>query len=397
MPEPIRIAFIEQDTGIGGAEVNLFSLLERLDPQRFEPVVIVPYPGPLTKRLEQMGVRYQVIPRPKLISTSTFIFDKKCFNPFAVIYDVATFIPCIFRISRFLRKERVHVVHTNAIVAHFYGALAARMAGVPCVWHMQDIVDPKMALGIVRRGLVYFGGILPNKIVAVSHAVGNMFTGKSSSKIKIVYNGTDCKRFSPEVDGSGIRKEFGIRNNEFVVGIIGRLAQWKGQKEFLQAAAKVAESASNVKFIVVGDTTFNRAEFKEELIQFTKELALESKVIFTGMRNDVQQILKAMDVLVHCSILPEPFGLVIVEGMAAGVPVIAANQGGPCEIIISGEDGFLVDPHKSDELATAILLLLNDESLRRKISNAARIKVEGFFAVELFVHNFEVVYQEVSV
>ncbi len=287
-------------------------------------------------------------------------------------------------------------MHTNSMIAHIYGSIAAKLAGVPCIWHMQDIVDPRMAFGMVRRMLVYLGGILPKKIVVVSKAAGAMFDGKSASKVHVIYNGTDCKRFSPEVDGSAVRRELGISEEELVVGMVGRLTRWKGHKEFLKAAARVAEQMENTKFLVIGDTTFGDPRFKDELIRLVKTLKLESRVIFTGARNDIPALLRAMDVLVHASILPEPFGLVIIEGMAAGVPVIAADQGGPREIISEGEDGFLVDPHKTNELAQAIIRLLRDESLRKRISEAARKKVEKHFTVDNFVRRFAQLYSEAA-
>lgn len=392
----LRIAFIEQDAGIGGAEVNLFYLLGGMDRRRFRPLVIVPFEGPLTDRLKELGVQFKVISRAKLISTSTYIWGRKIFNPFAVFFDVLIFLPAIWKIRNFLRREQVDLVHTNSMVAHIYGALAARLAGIPCIWHMQDIVDPKMAFGAVGRTLAFLGGFLPRKIVAVSKAVGEPFDGKSMRKIQVIYNGVDIQKFSPDVDGSDIRKELNITDSEFIVGIVGRLTQWKGQKEFLKAAAKLQGEVPDARFLIVGDTTFSTQDFKSELIQLAKDLKLESKVIFAGGRSDVPSVLRVMDVLVHASILPEPFGLVIIEGMAAGIPVIAANRGGPREIIAEGEDGFLVDPCKTNELAHAIIGLLEDESLRKRISEAGRIKVERHFTVDKFVHQFEQLYLETA-
>ena len=396
MSDPIRIAVIEQDVGIGGAEVNLFYLFREMDRSRFEAVVIVPREGPLTARLKELGVAYRLIPRPKFMPTSSYLFGKKIFNPFAVLYDVVAFMPAIWRIRNFLRRENINVVHTNAMVAHIYGGIAARLAGIPCIWHMQDIVDPKMAFGVVRRVLVFLGGILPKKIVVVSKAVGEMFNGKGASRLHVIYNGADFKKFSPEVDGSAVRKEFGISEGELVVGMVGRLTQWKGQREFLRAAARIDAEIGNVRFLVVGGTTFSKESYLDELHDLTHALALTGKVIFSGFRTDIPQLTSAMDICVLPSVLPDPCPLVLFDYMASAKPIVASSTGGIPEIIEHGEDGLLVDARKADELADAILRLLKDEPLRRRISEAAQKKVEKYFSIEKFVQQFEQLYLETA-
>jgi glycosyltransferase involved in cell wall biosynthesis len=394
MRSEIKIAFIEQDSGIGGAEVNLFHLFKGLNKDLFRPVVLVPYTGPLTERLRETGVKYHVIPRVKFMSTSTYITGRKIFNPFAVFYDFIVFIPAVLRLKEYLKRERINIVHTNSMLAHMYGGIAAKLAGVPCIWHMQDIVDPRMALGFAAKAVNLLGSVLPERIVSVSNAVGRMFQGKSVPKVRIIYNGTDTEEFSPEIKGSGIRHEFGIAEDELVVGMVGRLKEWKGQKEFLRAAASIARCFPNTKFLIVGDTTFGRKDYRNELIHLSEELGISSKVIFTGNRKDVPEVIRAMDAIVHASLGPEPFGLVIIEGMASGVPVIASNRGAPVEIIEHGKDGFLVNPEDTEELADTITGLLRDKSLRDKIAGAARRKVVERFSIKKFVSGFQKIYIE---
>jgi glycosyltransferase involved in cell wall biosynthesis len=395
MSDLIKIAYVEQDSNIGGAEVNLFYLFERMNRDHFYPVVVVPCEGPLTERLKEIGVRYHIIAQVKFISTSTYILWKKIFNPFAVIYDVLVFLPTVWSLRSFLKKERVNIVHTNSMLAHIYGGIAAKIAGIPCIWHMQDIVNPRMVFGFAERAMNIFGNFLPKRIISVSNAVEKMFKGKSAQKVRVVYNGTDTKKFSSQIDGSGIRKEFNISNDEFVVGIVGRLVIWKGQREFLKAASVIVRKIPNTKFLIVGDTTFGSKEYKKELYDLACELGIESKVIFSGGRDDIPNIIRAMDVMVHTSIDPEPFGLVIIEGMASGVPVVASNRGGPIEIIEHGKDGFLADPEKTENLATIIMELLKNKYLRKKIGEKARKKVVEQFSVEKFTSEFQKIYCEV--
>ncbi len=391
----IKIAFIEQDAGIGGAEVNLLYLFRLMNRERFRAVVIVPYEGPLTERLKELKVEFHVISRAKLMSTSTYIFGKKIFNPLAVLYDIVISVSGVLKIRTFLRRERVDIVHTNSMVAHVYGAFAAKLAGVPSIWHMQDIIDPRMALGSICKTMVFLGGILPQRIAVVSRTVGTMFYGKSASRVCVIYNGTDCKSFSPETDGSAVRKELGISDCGSVVGIVGRLTPWKGQREFLRAAAIVSEQIPETRFLIVGDTTFGSTEYKAELCRITEEMGLSSKVIFTGFRTDVSELIAAMDLCVLSSVLPDPCPLVLFDYMASGKPVVATKLGGAPEIVENGKNGFLVDPSRTDEFADRMIALLKDRQLRERISSAARKRVEECFTVEKFVHQFERLYDEV--
>jgi len=396
MSDQIKITFIEQDTGIGGAEVNLFYLFERMNRDRFHPIVVVPYEGPLTERLEEMGVEHRIIRQVKFISTSTYVFGKKIFNPFAVLFDIMIFLPTIWRIRSFLKKEEINIVQTNSMVAHIYGAIAARLAGVPCIWHMQDIVDPKMALGLVRKTLVYIAAVMPDRIVAVSKAVGRMFTGRSAAKVRIVYNGTDTERFSPNVDGSVVRREFNIADDYPVIGMIGRLVYWKGHQEFLKAISMVKKELNDVRALIVGDTTFGNSEYKDELVQMANRLGIAKNVIFAGHRSDISRVLRAMDIMVHASITPEPFGLVIVEAMASGIPVIAAKSGGPLEIIEHGKDGFLIDPHSSKDLVKGIIEILKNEDMKANFAKSGREKIKKKFYINNFIAGFEQVYSKAS-
>lgn len=396
MSDPNKIAFIEQDSGIGGAEVNLFYLLQGMDRRLFHPVVVVPCEGPLTDRLKVSGFRFQVIPRPKLISTSAYFFGKRIFNPLAALYDVFVCIPAVLKIKRFLIRERIEVVHTNSMVAHIYGAVAAKLAGVPCVWHMQDIVDSKTAFGLFRIILSFIAGRLPAKIAAVSKAVASMFPDLAGERLRVVYNGVDTDIYSPVPAGDRIRSELGIPEADMIVGIVGRLVRWKGHREFLEAAAVVAARVPRVRFLIVGDTTFGSGKYREELASLSEKLGISSKVTFTGFRPDVPRLLAGMDVLVHASTRPEPFGLVVVEGMAAAVPVIASVHGAANEIIDDGEDGFLVDPADTQALAGIMIKLLEDAPLRKRIGSASRRKAVENYSIARFINQMEEVYTDAA-
>ncbi len=395
MSEPVRIAVIEESAGIGGAEVNLLNLCRFLDRDRFRYLVVVPTEGPLTKRLVALGVDYYVLPRARLLSTSFYMLGRKIFNPMAVFYNMLTLLPYILKLRNILRQMQINIVHTNSMMAHLYGGISARLAGVPCIWHMQDIVDNK-CFGMVLALMNFLGGVLPTKIVAISQAVAKMYSGESFSRVRVIYNGSDVTRFAPGPASEVLRAELGLEAGSLVVGIVGRLVRWKGHPEFLRMAALVAKNVPNVRFLIIGDTTFGPGSYGNELRELVETLGLAEKVVFTGGRDDVPELMRLLDVFIHASITPEPFGLVITEAMAAGLPVIASSLGGPKEIVQDGRNGFLVDPRDHRVCADSVIRLCQDEKLRTSLGEAARQTVVERFSITNFSMQMADVYRQLA-
>jgi glycosyltransferase involved in cell wall biosynthesis len=177
---------------------------------------------------------------------------------------------------------------------------------------------------------------------------------------------------------------------------VGRLAPWKGQREFLEAARLVATEWPEARFLVVGDVAFDGPSYRDALRRLVRRLGLEDRVIFTGWRRDVPVVLAAADVLVHSSVLPEPFGLVIVEAMAMERPVVASRLGGPGEIVRDGHEGVLVDPRHPEEIAEALLRLAADPALRTCMGRTGRVRALGCFGAERFVQEMEAVLHEAA-
>ena len=161
------------------------------------------------------------------------------------------------------------------------------------------------------------------------------------------------------------------------VGIVGRLDPWKGQHVFLQAFAKAFPDGRE-EAILVGTSLFGAEEYREQLERQAADLGLDGRVDFRGFRRQVEDELRRLDVLVHASTIPEPFGQVVVEGMAMGLPVVAADAGGPAEVIADGVNGLLYPPGDVDELAILLRRLATDAALRERLGEAARVRAEDF-------------------
>jgi len=267
-----------------------------------------------------------------------------------------------------LRRLRPDLVHTNSLKAAIYGGLAARLAGVPVVWHVRDRITedylPSAAVRLVRA----FARWVPAGIIANSRTTLDTL-GPLRCPTAVVPSPIDPALLDRPRPPRG--------NRPFTAAMVGRLAPWKGQDVFLEAFAKAFPGGPE-RALVVGSALFGERLYERELRACTSRLGLTDRVEFTGFTDDVAGQLDRADVLVHASVIPEPFGLVVVEGMAAGLPVIAADAGGPAEVITNEVDGLLCPPANVDALATALQRLAADEDLGARLAANARARADAF-------------------
>jgi glycosyltransferase involved in cell wall biosynthesis len=230
-------------------------------------------------------------------------------------------------------------------------------------------------------------------IVANSQAVARALP--VSRNVRVVHNGIDVQQFSPGQSGATFRRQFEIPPDVALVGMIGRLRPWKGQERFIHMAERVARKEATVHFTIVGGTPLSGDEdYRDRLRRLVPEKGLAERVHFTGHLSDVRPALAAMDVFVHPGD-PEPFGLVNVEAMAMGIPVVAFSHGALPEIVVDGETGHLVSPEDVDALSTAVFGLLVDDRRRQQLGVAARARAERHFSVERTASGVSAALQEI--
>ncbi|MGE0877290.1 MAG: glycosyltransferase [Acidimicrobiia bacterium] len=364
---PLKVAYLDHCAQLSGGELALSRLLPALD--RVEPHVILAEEGPLIDRLERAGADVEVLP----MHPGTRSLNRGRVTLGALpVKAVANSIGYVFRTSRRLRQIKPDIVHTNSLKAALYGGLAGRLAGVPVVWHVRDrIADdylPKPAVKLVQA----MAKVVPTAVVANSHAtLATLEVGKglqSVVPIPVVYDSVGAVeidlRLPPAAAG------------ELLFAIVGRIAPWKGQDVFLRAFAK-AFPQSGAQALIIGSVMFGETDYEAELHALVDELGIGARIAFTGFQDDVVSWLKNCDAMVHASVIPEPFGQVVVEGMACGLPVIAANAGGPAEVITTEVNGLLVEPADVDALAAA-MQRLTDEALRRRLGEHAKRRAVDF-------------------
>ena len=355
-PEPakrrMRVVYLDHVAQLSGGEIALLRLITHLD--EVEPHVILAEDGPFADELVQAGISTEVLPMPERARglRKDSVTARKV--QLRVLLATAGYI---LRLALYLRRLAPDIVHTNSLKAGVYGSIAARLAGVPVVWHVRDRIDtdylPRAAVRLVR-GMTRR---LAAKVVVNSHST--MATLDRRSQPEVLY--------SVASDALAAPAQFEPREpGPLVVGMIGRFAPWKGQDLFLRAFAD-AFPEGDTRCVLVGAALFGEHDFEQELHKLAYTLGLDGRVEFRGFRSDIWPELARMDMLVHTSLIPEPFGQVILEGMAARVPVVAADAGGPAELVRHDVNGVLYRMGDRAALARSLRELAEDADRRQRL------------------------------
>ena len=382
-----RVAFIDHCARRSGAELALARLLPGLT--EFEPVVILGEDGPLAGMLRDQGVEVHIL----AMDTSTREYSRNAVLPgLGAIRAGLSTASYSLRLARLLRSLGVSLVATNSLKSSLYGGVAGRLARIPVVWHVRDRIAhdylPGAAVGMVRRA----ARILPSGIIANSQATLQTLelppaTGR---RLRARAIGDPCPMEEFELPA----RRHGLQDGDaLTVGIVGRISPWKGQDVFLRAFA-LAFPDSGARARIVGGALFGEEAYGETLMALADELGIAERVDFTGHVDDVAAELAGLDIAVHASTIPEPFGQVVVEAMAAGVPVVATNAGGPAEVVSDGVDGLLFPMGDVEGLAERLTRLARDGELRRRLVDGGR-KTAATYAPPVIAAEVEDIYRQV--
>jgi len=375
----LRVAYIDHTARWSGGEVALYNILTHLG-EKVDPLVILAEEGALADRLREKGVDVRIIPLSEKVRQR----NRNAVN-FGAVSAAFQLFAYGRRLAGILKKERAECVHTNSLKSAIYGAVAAKMAGIPLIWHIRDHIGAPYLKPSVASAIRLMTRLLPSGVIANSKSTLNALKLPKSKKTLVVYSS-----FANEIGHPDRATDLRRR---FVVLLVGRLAEWKGQHVLL-AAAKQFKERPDIQFWIAGDALFGEDAYKTRLLKQIGSDGLDN-VRLLGHVNNVQDLMGQADLLVHTSITPEPFGQVIVEGMAAGLPVIASNEGGPTEIVVDGETGLLIQPGNAELLAESILKLCNSPEERRRMSVNAVKRVRSHFVIERTVEQIASYYEGV--
>jgi glycosyltransferase involved in cell wall biosynthesis len=352
----------------GGGQQSLLQLLTHVDRRRFRPTVLCPKRGELSDRVEAMGLEAIVWPLPKVTR----------WPPWSVARTVG-------RLFSIIRHRRIRLVHTDAPRDTFYAGLAATISGARLLWHVRacsgDWSD---------RWLAAFS----DRLILVAEALRPRFrfhlSGEDQPKLTVIHNGVELEASATlESHRIAIRKRLNIHPGTVVMVVVGRVETLKGADILLEALSRLPGNCRDYRLLLVGSVT---SSFRDKLQTQAERLGVATRIEFVGYQSPVQPWIAAADLLVHPS-LYEAFPRVILEAMALSKPVVASRVGGVPEAVVDGETGLLVPAEDHDALATALARCLMDVSLRERLGNAGRERVEALFGATRHAHLVELEYQ----
>lgn len=393
----MKIVFIEQDAYMGGVEYTTLRVAQLLDKSKFDPVIVCPREGDLPHLAREAGLRVNIVSRPAFASVSFFKGGRYSLNSLGFLSTALSVMRAASALQNHLRTELADVVVTKGLLAHFYGGLAARRLGLPCIWVVQEEVDAHRAVGFFRRILNWGARSLPDRIVVDADALLEQFDTslRSLKNIQVIYNGIDVEQFHPfaPAERQAAKQTFGIPPQALVIGQAGRLIPLKGQVVVLQAFAQLAHEFPNVCLLFVGAPLFGGQDYENDLHEQVQALGLAERVHFSGFVADVHDGLAAMDVFVHAS-LETDSPLVVMEAMSCGLPVIASAVRGTAEMIVSEQDALLFPPGNVDSLGALLKRVLTSTQLRENLGKCARTSMIERFSISASVTQFQALLEE---
>lgn len=395
-PPPRRVLFVDHTAVMGGGEIALLNLVTHLDHDRFQPVVVLFMEGPLAQKLIRAGIETHILACDlRLLDTR-----KDALGPATLlrIRSVVAAVRLARRLARFIRQERIALVHTNSLKADMIGGIAARLARVPLVWHLRDRIEVDYLPRPAVRAIRLLCRILPDLVIANSNATMQTLGLSRRKRAETIHSGIDAgSRMHVVHDGMQWRPGDslldGRAQGQRVIGLVGRISPWKGQDVFLRAAAIVRTRFPEARFQIIGAALFQEQEYERQIHALAAELNLRPNVEFMGFREDIPALVAQMDILVHASTAPEPFGQVVIEGMAAAKPVIATNAGGVREIVVEGLTGLLVPMGDWHSMADAIYYLLDNPMVAMEMGRRGRERVGTHFTIQNTAGKVQDVYE----
>jgi glycosyltransferase involved in cell wall biosynthesis len=368
---------------VGGPSIHVVNLAAGLDPDRFEHLLVIGRESRAEGSMLEYALSRNVWPHRIEEIVTAFSLGLR---------DAIA----LKRLFSLMRSYRPHIVHTHTAKAGLLGRVAARLAGVPIVVHtfhghvLHGYYGPAQnwALRKMERILAW----LSDRLVTVSEQVKKdliEYGVARADRISVIPLGLVLEPFLNAQSRRGeFRREFGLRDEDKLVGIVGRIFPIKNHALFLEAAARIAAADTAARFVVVGDGSLRTALEKQ-----ARQLGIEKQVLFIGWRSDLARIYADLDILVVSS-NNEGTPLSAIEAMAASCPVVATRVGGVPDLIRDGENGRLVAPRDADAIAIAVLELLRDREAARRIGHNAMISARERFDVKRLISDVDHLYRE---
>jgi glycosyltransferase involved in cell wall biosynthesis len=385
MQAPVKVLYCEGNTDgtIGGSYYSMLFLASGLDRQRYEPAALFYTDHALLPRFRSAGIGTWVMNKPRPMRARLL---RKPVNLLKL------FVLPALRYARFIRRHAIGLVHlNNSILLNQEWMLASALARVPCVSHERGI-NPSYS----RRARFWSSRIAG--IICISEAVRESMLrgGLSSSRMVVVHNALDPEEMRVDVPRRTLLERYGIGADDPVIGLIGNLKAWKGQRSVIEAVDIVRRHAPGIRCLLVGRAADGDEAFEAGLRRLVARLELGDNIFFTGGQANVANFINAMDVVLHASIQPEPFGRVLLEAMALRKPVIASGAGGVPEIVLHDRTGLLFEPGNERAMAAAINALIGDPEKARRLGENGYRRLCDSFRMETHTENIQDFYDQIT-
>jgi glycosyltransferase involved in cell wall biosynthesis len=363
----IKILNIISDKNIGGAGRCVLNFLKYYDRKNFAVKVVVPRGSLLKPEIEKLHT--------KVIEVDG-------------IADKSLDWKAITKLNKIIKKEKPDVVHTHGTVT---GRICARMCHTKVVYTRHSVfpVSPRVKHGLGRLANKYINEFLADDIIAVAEAAKENLTdgGIAPEKIKVILNGVEqVQRCSEEVC-SKLRQQYGITEDDFVIGILARIDAVKGHEFLIEAAEQLKKEGKSIKVLIAGT-----GDREEALKKMVKEKGLTEEIRFTGFISNIPEFLSILDVQANSSYGTEATSLALLEGMSMGIPAVVSNYGGNPGVITHGENGYLFESKNSRDMAKYLRKMMEEKDKYDIMSQRAKEIFQEKFTAELYARNIEAVY-----
>ncbi len=380
------IAFFHQSSDMYGSDKILLYLAEGVNKLGGQAVVMLPDTGPLTRELEQRGIEFHALPMLKL-TRARFSFK----GMLELAREKRAALPAYDRV---LRGRRVDLVHSNTI-AVLGGALWARRHRIPHLWHVHEIIEhPWVAARIFPLLLQFFA----DHVVCNSQATYQWLAGAQAGlkkKMSVIWNGVHAPGRADEDRIEELRRKFRPGGSRLAVGLVGRINRWKGHGLLLDAVDILhGKGVRDFSVVFIGSPPPGQENFELELRHRIARSPMRDHILVQGFSSDIWPAYAALNIACVPSTEPEPFGLVAVEAMAMGKPVVAARFGGLTEIVVDGVTGLTFEPCDADALAAALEKLLCDDAMRARLGHAGKERFGAEFSVDRMIQRFGLAYAQ---
>ncbi len=400
----MTIAFLSVSAEMGGSEVCLLQLVRGI--RRTEPSwqlrVVVPREGALAARARDLGADVRILPLPASLARlgESGVRTGAALARTGVSFVAAATSMGSYRrsLAQLLTDVGADLVHTNGFKLHVLGARAAS-AGTPVVWHVHEYVSPRPITRVLLKRHAARASVVVANSRSVEHDLRSVLG--TDTTVRTIYNAVDLDEFSPQGHVVDLDELAGLAPappGTIRIGLLATFGRWKGHAPFLRAIRQL-NTRVPVRAYIIGAPLYDTAGSQytlAELRQLAADLGLAGRVGFTGFIDRPAAALRALDVAVHASIQPEPFGLVIAEAMACGRAVVVSMAGGAAELVRDGIDALTHRPGDVDALAAAIQQCAEGAELRRRLGHAARRSAMSRFDAAAFTADFVDLYRRVG-